>query len=120
GAEALATALENLGHVVEHVSPFLYSPEAISGFLDIIVNAWLWATPYDDPELAEPYIRARRRIGQQMSAADYAVAAGRLYAETAQVTGQWGGVFDVLLTPTMATLPPLTGTVLDEANQYPA
>lgn len=115
-AELLATALEGLGHRVEPVQPRLYSYEAVMGFLDVIVNAWLWATPYDDPELAEPYIRARRARGREFGAPDYAIAAARLYAETAQILPQWGTDFDVLLTPTMAAPPPLVGTVLAEAN----
>lgn len=116
-AEALGAALERLGCVVEPVSPFLYSPEAVMGFLDVVVNSWLWGTPYDHPELAEPYIRARRERALQVTGADYAKAATRLYVETAQVTAQWGRDFDVLLTPTMATTPPLVGTVLAEANE---
>lgn len=116
-AEALGAALERLGCVVEPVSPFLYSPEAVMGFLDVVVNSWLWGTPYDHPELAEPYIRARRERALQVTGADYAKAATRLYVETAQVTAQWGRDFDVLLTPTMATTPPLAGTVLAEANE---
>jgi amidase len=113
---ALATEFERQGHVVEPVSPWLFSFEAIMGFLDVIVNAWLWVTPYENPELAEPYIKARRARAADFGAADYAIAAARLYAETAQVTAQWGRDFDVLLTPTMATQPPLVGTVLAEAN----
>jgi amidase len=87
------------------------------GFLDVVVNSWLWGTPYDDPQLAEPYIRARRERALQVTGADYAMAATRLYAETSRVTAQWGRDFDVLLTPTMATPPPLVGTVLAEANE---
>jgi amidase len=98
------------------VQPQLFSFEAITGFIDVIVNAWLWATPYDNPELAEPYIRARRTRANDFRAADYAIAAARLYAETAQLSAQWGRDFDVLLTPTMAAAPPLVGTVLAEAN----
>ena len=116
-AEKLATALEGEGHIVEPVQPTLFTREALEGFLDVIVNAWLWATPYDDPELAEPYIRARRARATGFHAGDYAIAAARLYAESAQITAQWGQDFDVLLTPTMATTPPLVGTVLAEANQ---
>ncbi|MBN9605430.1 MAG: amidase [Actinomycetales bacterium] len=116
-ATALAEALESLGHHVEPVAPFLYSPEAVMGFLDVIVNAWLWATPYDEPERAEPYIQARRRRASDFGAADYAIAASRLYAETAVLTAQWGRDFDLLLTPTMAAPPPLVGTVLAEANE---
>jgi amidase len=116
-AEKLAHVLEGHGHIVEPVSPMLYSPEAVGGFLDVIVNAWLWATPYDNADLAEPYIRARRARATQSHAGEYAIAAARIYAESAPLTAQWGRDFDVLLTPTMATTPPLVGTVLAEANQ---
>ena len=116
-AEKLAAVLEGLGHRVEPVQPFLFSIEAVLGFLDVVVNAWLWATPYDQPELAEPYIAARRRRATDFTAGDYAIAAARLYAESAVVTAQWGRDFDVLLTPTMAAPPPLVGTVLAEANE---
>ena len=116
-AEKLASALESLGHIVEPARPQLFSFEAIMGFLDVIVNAWLWATPYEAPELAEPYIAARRRRATEYAAADYAIAAARLSAETAPIAAQWGRDFDVLLTPTMAAPPPLVGTVLAEANE---
>jgi amidase len=117
-ARKLATALEGMGHSVDPVTPFLFSAEAIQGFLDVIVNSWLWATPYDDPKRAEPYIRARRRRATRFHAGDYAIAAARLYTEAAMVTAQWGRDFDVLLTPTMAAPPPLVGTVLAEANKH--
>ncbi|WP_141881051.1 amidase [Homoserinimonas aerilata] len=116
-AEKLAAQLEKLGHRVETVNPTLFSFEAITGFLDIIINSWLWANPYDNPELAEKYIRERRHKATEFHAGQYAIAAARLYAESASITVQWGRDFDLLLTPTMATTPPLAGTVLDEANR---
>ena len=116
-AERLGAALEHEGHIVEPVRPTLFSLDAIMGFLDVIVNAWLWTTPYEDSSRAEPYIRARRERARSFHAGDYAQAAARLYAESSEIVGQWGRDFDVLLTPTMATTPPLVGVVLDEANQ---
>ncbi|WP_088288306.1 amidase [Kineosporia sp. A_224] len=115
--DALALALEGQGHSIEPARPTLFSLEAIMGFLDIVINAWLWATPYDDPGLAEPYILARRRRATDFHAGEYAMAVARLYAESAQLVTQWGRDFDLLLTPTMATTPPLVGTVLEEANR---
>lgn len=115
--DALARALEGDGHRVEPVRPTLFSLEAVMGFLDVVINAWLWTTPYDDPELAEPYLLARRRRATDFHAGEYAMAVARLYAESAQLVTQWGRDFDVLLTPTMATTPPRVGTVLQEANR---
>lgn len=115
-AEMLGSALEHLGHHVEPVRPLLHSWEATLGFIDVIINSWLWTTPYDQPELAEPYIRARRERAKSHTGGDYAQAAMRLYAENIGILAQWGRDFDVLLTPTMATTPPPVGLVLAEAN----
>ncbi len=57
------------------------------------------------------------RVEYDAMAGEYAIAAARLYAESAALVTQWGRDFDVLLTPTMATTPPLVGTVLEEANR---
>lgn len=116
-AQRLGAALEDLGHVIEPVRPMMLSFEAVMGFLDVIVNGWLWATPYQDASLAEPYIQARRERARAFHAGDYAQAAARLYAESSQIVQQWGRDFDVLLTPTMATTPPPIGVVLEEANR---
>ncbi|MBN9176658.1 MAG: amidase [Microbacterium sp.] len=115
-AEDLARALEHLGHTVEPVRPLLHSWEAVLGFVDVIINSWLWTTPYEDAELAEPYIRARRERARAHTGGDYALAAMRLYSENVDILAQWGRDFDVLLTPTMATTPPPVGVVLAEAN----
>jgi len=115
-AEDLARALEHLGHVVEPVRPLLHSWEAVLGFVDVIINSWLWTTPYEDADLAEPYIRARRARARTHTGGDYANAAMRLYGENVDILAQWGRDFDVLLTPTMATTPPPVGVVLAEAN----
>ena len=115
--DALAVALEWEGHVFEPARPMLFSFGAVMVFLDIVINAWLWVTPYDDPGLAEPYLVARRRRATDFHAGEYAAAVARLYTESAELVAQWGRDFDVLLTPTMATTPPPVGTVLEEANR---
>ena len=112
----LGAVLEDLGHIVEPASPRQHSWEAISGFLDIVINGWLWTTPYDDAELAEPYIRRRLELATAHHAGDYAIAAARLWDENYDIVSQWGRDFDLLLTPTMATAPPMVEAVLDEAN----
>ena len=115
-AVRLGSALEELGHIVTPVVPRQHSQEAIMGFLDVVVNGWLWITPYEDAELAEPFIRRRREIATQHHAGEYTIAAARLWDENYDIVSQWGRDFDLLLTPTMATPPPLVGTVLAEAN----
>ncbi|PWJ48292.1 amidase [Quadrisphaera granulorum] len=118
-AQRLAEELEHLGHHVFPAKLDGYSPVALREYLDVIVNAWVLATPYVDETLAEPYLQYRRDRGRQRSAGDYAVADARLQYETRAVNAQWGRDWDVLLTPTMATVAPPIGTVLEEANATP-
>ncbi|MFK0120866.1 amidase [Streptomyces sp. NPDC090994] len=118
-AQRLAAVLEDFGHVVEPAEFTGYSPEAVQGYLEVVINAWLWTTDYDDVSLAEPYLRHRRRLGTERTAAEYARAAHRIHRESRDVVRQWQTSWDVLLTPTMATTPPPLGVVLDEANRDP-
>ncbi|MBP2328372.1 amidase [Kibdelosporangium banguiense] len=119
GAEHTARLLESLGHLVEPVSPRFFSAEAISGYAETILDAALWAAPYDAPELAEPHLRHRMARATTRHSGLYARAAVLLQQESRTVVAQWGQDFDVLLTPTMACPPPPVDTVLDEANARP-
>ncbi|PRI12668.1 amidase [Leucobacter massiliensis] len=118
-ALAAATALEELGHTVEPVQPFLFSPEAGKGFVDLIISASVYAAPYEHLELADPYIRYRVEQAKTFHSGEYAALAGRLQWETRRVNAQFGRDFDLLLTPTMAVSTPRVGVVYDEANQTP-
>ncbi len=115
-----AQALEELGHVVEPVRPFLFSPEAGKGFVDLIISASVFASPYENVELVDPYIRYRIEQAKTFHSGEYADLAGRLQFETREVNAQFGRDFDLLLTPTMAVPTPRVGTVYDEANNTPA
>jgi amidase len=118
-ATALASALEGLGHDVYPVAPRFFSPEAGAAFVDVIIPAALHTVPYDDPELAEPYLRRRRALAQERHAGEYALAVELLHRESRDVVAQWRRDFDVLLTPTMACLPPEALVVLPGANRDP-
>ena len=118
-AEHTARLLESLGHAVVPASPGFYSEEAIAGYALTILDAALCAAPYDHPELAEPHPRHRMTRAERRSSGDYARASALLAEESVRVREQWGGEFDVLLTPTMACPPPLVGVVLEEANANP-
>lgn len=115
-AHLLAAELESQGHVVEPANPTLYSYEATMAYVDVLINAWLHHTPYDHPELAEPYIQGRMARAREFHAGEYVRAASLVHRESQQIVSQWGDAFDVLLTPTMATTPPPLGVVLAEAN----
>ncbi|WP_449282788.1 amidase [Leucobacter sp.] len=118
-AHAAASALEALGHIVEPVAPFLFSPEAGKGFVDLVISASVFASPYEDVELVDPYIRYRIEQAKRFHSGEYAELAGRLQWETRRVNAQFGRDFDLLLTPTMAVATPLVGEVYDEANLTP-
>ncbi len=118
-ALAAARALEALGHAVEPVSPFLFTPEARAGFVDLVINASMFAAPYEDVEKVDPYIRHRIDAARGFHAGQYAQLAERLQLETRRVNAQFGRDFDLLLTPTMAVATPEVGVVYDEANEDP-
>jgi amidase len=118
-AEHTARLLESLGHVVSPARPRFYSEEAFTGYAQTVIDASLWAAPYDQPELAEPHLRRRMERATSRHSGSYARAAAMIQEESRIVVAQWGREFDVLLTPTMACPPPLAGRVLDEANNNP-
>ena len=115
-----ARALEALGHHVAPVSPFLFSERATRGFADLIISASTWASPIEDADKLETYIRYRYDRAASFHAGEYAEIAALLQWETRRVNAQWGRDFDVLLTPTTAVPTPLVGSVYDEANNDPA
>ncbi|OMQ08869.1 hypothetical protein A7K94_0222105 [Modestobacter sp. VKM Ac-2676] len=119
GALRTAAVLEELGHTVAPATLHGYSEEAVIGYMTHVMDASVTALPYVRPELAEPYLQYRMERARRASAADYVAAAHRLQRESRQVAAQFGRDFDVLLTPTMATLPVPAGLLVEEANADP-
>lgn len=117
--EHTAGLLDDLGHVVESVTPRFFSEEAFLGYAHTIVDAALWAAPYDQPQLAEPHMLHRMQRAEGRHSGLYTRAAALLQQEGRAVVAQWGRDFDVLLTPTMACPPPSAGALLAEANANP-
>ncbi|MEW2386121.1 amidase [Micromonospora sp. NPDC047707] len=115
-ATGLANLLERMGHDVYPVEPIMLSQQAADSYVNIIMAAALYAPGYDDPELAEPYNGYRREHVKQYHAGQYVQASALLQSESRQIVAQWGRDFDLLLTPTMACVPPALGSVLAEAN----
>jgi amidase len=118
-AEHTARLLESLGHVVEPVAPRFYTQEAFLGYAQTVIDASLWAAPYDRPEMAEPHLRRRMERAMARHSGVYTRAAALIQEESRTVVAQWGRDFDILLTPTMACPPPRVGCLLDEANDDP-
>lgn len=118
-AEHTARLLVSLGHHVAPASPRFFSEEAITGYAQTVLDAALWAAPYQKPELAEPHLRFRMDRAAGRHSGEYTRAANLLAEEARAVRAQWGKEFDLLLTPTMACLPPEVDALLKEANADP-
>ncbi|WP_197093658.1 amidase [Nonomuraea sp. SBT364] len=118
-ALAAAALLEELGHDVFPVTPFLLSPRGAHAYVETVIPTSLHVHPFDDPRLAEPYNRHRWERVRDIDAGRYAQAVALLQTESRQVVAQWRRDFDVLLTPTMAAPPPRLGAVREDANRHP-
>lgn len=118
-ASAAAQLLSDMGHIVTPVALRTYSEDAVMGYITHIMDAAVGTIPYVKPELAEPYLQARRERSLTTSSADYVRSALRIQDESWDVVAQFGTDFDVVLTPTMARLPAPAGELLAEANAQP-
>lgn len=118
-AEKTGRLLESLGHDVHPVDPEFYSEQAWTAYAHTVVDASLAAMPFDEPELVGSQLRYRIERAKHRDSGTYVRASLRLQEESRGVVAQWGRDFDVLLTPTLACLPPLVDTVLREAVDNP-
>ncbi|MEV2278643.1 amidase [Nocardiopsis sp. NPDC049922] len=118
-AEHTARLLESLGHSVFPVSPRFFSPQTFLGFAQTVLDAALWAVPFDRPDLLQPHTRHRMERATTRHSGHYTGAAALLQLESREIVAQWGRDFDVLLTPTLACAPPLSGQVLAAADTAP-
>jgi amidase len=117
-ARATASALEELGHIVEEVEVPTVSEELIPSFI-VLVQGGL--ADYDgvDWSAVEPHIAYQRRLSDEVGAYDYVLAARRLEMLTRREVARWGRDFDVLVTPTSPILPPQAGAVLETQHAAP-
>ena len=116
-AQAVATALEGLGHHVEATS--ISVPDAfVVAFLNI-VNSGL--ADYDvDWDKVEPHVKANRAAAQGVDSLTYVRAVHDLQRFTRDLVRRWGEDFDLLLTPTMTIPPPRAGEVLAASHEAAA
>jgi amidase len=118
-ARDAAALLEELGHEVAEVEVPTISPELVPPFT---VMATAGLADYDgvDWEKVEPHNRhSYEAATKEISGYDYVVAAQTLEKLSRREVARWGRDFDVLLTPTSAILPPLSGSVLEAQHAAP-
>jgi amidase len=117
-ADRAARALEDGGHRVEPGAPQL-DPEVVRRAISIIhavdnagTYAWLCQELGRPPEAdeLEPVTWDMVREGRELSAVDHAGAIDDLHAQTRRAAAAFESA-DVLLAPTLNTLPPAPGTL---------
>ncbi len=118
-ARDAAALLEELGHEVFEVEVPTISEELVPAFT---VMAAAGLADYDgvDWEQVEPHNRhSYEAASNGISAYEYVVAAQALERLSRREVARWGRDFDVMLTPTSAILPPLSGAVLEAQHAAP-
>ena len=114
-AESVGRALADLGHHVEQVGvPF--PAERWSDFSSV------WAAlaasvpvPPDREHLLRPLTRWLRGRGRSVTAVDYVTAIAGTQVLARQVAAAWAG-YDVVLSPTLADLPAVVGSLRDDED----
>jgi amidase len=114
-----ARLLEDLGHDVFEGAPSWPDPtDAIDTFLTLWnTNIAYW--PIDDWDAVEPLSAAMRARAQTIDSLTYVRAIAMLQIYSRAILGAWGRDFDMLLTPTIATEPPLIGALYEGTNGDP-
>ncbi len=118
-ARTAAALLEELGHDVYEVEVPTVSEELIPPFI-VMTSSGL--ADYDgvDWSKTEPHSRHAHEVATtKNSAYDFVVAARKLEMLSRREVARWGRDFDVLLTPTSAILPPISGSVLAAQHAAP-
>ncbi|KOG61562.1 hypothetical protein ADK38_42350, partial [Streptomyces varsoviensis] len=102
-------ALEAAGHhVVDTPLPLPPTDELIAAFTTIW-NTAAAGVPLADPDRVEPHNRALREAARAVDSWAYAEAVQRTQRLSRCVVEAFVGSFDLLVTPTMACLPPPVG-----------
>lgn len=111
-------ALESLGHRVEEVTLDLFPMEAMGAFLNV-VNAGY--ADFDDVDFSkvEPHNAAGYAAARAVDSITYVRSMAELQRISRRSIAWWGEKFDVLLTPTMAILPPPAGAVFEQLQANP-
>lgn len=107
--DAAVGALEAQGHeIVDAPLPLPPADELVSAFT-VIWNVAGAGVPLADPDRIEPHNRALRRAARSISSWDYVESVQASQRLSRRIVEAFVARYDVLVTPTMACLPPLIG-----------
>jgi amidase len=85
----------------------------------VVINASLAEYDGVNWDRVEPHVAAQLANARATSSFDYAASARALERYSRDLVSSWGADFDVLVTPTMAILPPPAGAILQQAHAQP-
>lgn len=123
--EAVGALLERCGHRVEPVRVEALDDEAMGGHFGRLFTAAVardlqrWEQRLGTvigPGDVEPRNWMLAELGRQVSASAYLEAVEYLHAYARRVAQWWADGFDILVTPTIRTLPPLLGRLPAEPD----
>jgi amidase len=112
-------ALAAEGHDVFDVALSMPDADAFVESFGLIWNTGSAGIPIEDWTRVEPLNRALHEAGRATDSIAYVEAVQRTQLLARTLTAQFVDTFDVLVTPTMATLAPRCGTVWEGADEDP-
>lgn len=127
--EQVGMVLQSLGHRVEESFPAaLTGPTGLGPAYLGVLSASNTAAALDGwsarigrvlgPDDVEPYVWARAEAGRRHTAVEVHAAVQRLMAGVCRAPEWWADGFDLLLSPTMAELPPRTESIDPMASEH--
>ncbi len=117
--ERAAAALGDAGHDVFEAGIDVGTPEEFLGSFTTIWNTGSVWSPVEDWDAIEPLNAALRDAARAVDSLAFAEAVRATQRLVRHAVAHWGRDFDVLLTPTMATLPPRCGSVWEGGDADP-
>jgi amidase len=112
-------ALAAHGHDVFEVSLSMPDADSFVESFGVIWNTGSAGVPIEDWDRVEPLNRVLHDAGNATGSVDYVEAVQRTQLLARPLMAQFIETFDVLVTPTMATLAPRCGTVWEGADEDP-
>lgn len=107
--EVACRALEAAGHVVEAAVVDMPDADAFIGAFTAVWNTGSAWSPVERPDEIEPLNRALEELARLMDSFTFAECVRDTQRMVRTVLANFGRQFDVLVTPTMAVLPPEVG-----------